>query len=48
MITLVKQLAGIVGPLVAALGLLHLIGSDWYDRAVSTATEFVIKVISGA
>lgn len=48
MIALVKRLAGIVLPLAAALGLWHLIGSDLYDRAVSTGAEFAVRVIEEA
>lgn len=46
MIALVKRLAAIVLPVAAALGLWYLIGSDLYDRAVSTGTEFAVRVIA--
>ena len=48
MIAVVKKLAGIVLPFVLALGLLYLMGSDWYDTALSTVTEFVVRVMAGA
>ena len=43
MIFLVKRLAGVVFPFAMALGLWYLIGSDWYDRAVSTGAELVVR-----
>ena len=42
-----RRLAGIVLPFVSALGLLHLMGSDWYEGLVSTATEFVVRMMTG-
>lgn len=44
---MMKKLAGIVVPFVSALGLLHLMGSDWYEGVVSTATEFVVSMMTG-
>ena len=47
MIAVMRKLAGIVLPFVLALGLLHLMGSDWYEWVVSTATEFVVSMMTG-
>ena len=47
MSAVVKKLAGIVLPFVLALGLSHLIGSDWYEGLVSTATEFAVRMMTG-
>jgi hypothetical protein len=47
MTAVVKKLAGIVLPFASALGLLRLMGSDWYEGVVSAATEFVVRMITG-
>ena len=48
MIGLVKRLAGIVVLLVLAPGLFDLIGSDWFDGAVSKGAEFLVSLVTAA
>ena len=48
MIIRARHLAGIALLLAMALGSWDLIGSDWHDTAISTVTEFVVRVMAGA
>lgn len=48
MIFRARRFIGFALLLAVALGSWYLIGSDWEDTAVSTVTEFVVSVVSGA
>lgn len=48
MIIRARHLTGIAFLLAMALGSWDLIGSDWHDTALSTVTEFVVRVMAGA